>query len=63
MLHNETITKLLLCLLVYPFMFSLIEPQYADELEERGLFSLETFEVTSRGRDFLSEHESSVLVD
>lgn len=54
MLQNETLAKLLVCLISHPFMFSLIEQHYADELEERGLFSLETFEVTALGRDLLS---------
>jgi hypothetical protein len=53
----ETTMSLLTGLIDHPGFFSFIEEHLADELEQLGYFSLESFSVTALGRDFLSQHQ------
>lgn len=56
LLDNGMILELLQGLLHCPFMISHITEWEADELIDRGLFSLEECQITVTGRDFLSTH-------
>jgi hypothetical protein len=54
--RNDSVVKLLTCLIHHPFMVSFIEEFHADELIERGFFDMNLFEVTPLGRDYLQSH-------
>ena len=57
----EVRVQLLRALIDHPYIFALIEPQYADDLTEAAYFSLETYAVTAAGRDYLALNEFSVF--
>lgn len=54
MLDTQTTFLLLRGLLEHPYFFSFIEQDMADELERLNYFSLEEYQVTALGRDFLA---------
>ena len=54
MLEQNDLVKLLSALIQFPTLFSFLEQDYADVLEELGYFSLDEFSVTAAGRDFLA---------
>ena len=51
---GPTLTALLVVLADHPFVFSLIEQEYADELLRLGLFSLNDFSVTPHALEWVA---------
>lgn len=60
MLDNKDCLKLLIPLIQFPWLASFLEVDYIDDLEARGFWSMETFSVTSAGRDFCARNEAAL---
>lgn len=59
MYEPEMLYVVLNALIEYPSVYSVLEADLADFLEDEGLFNLERYEVTELGRAFVSSNKAA----